>query len=243
MTKRPFALCRLCNQEAELCRSHIVPEWMHAKARDGAGKFISASRHPHHRPKPFQTGRWEHLLCKECEGRLSSVENRAKASVNRILEAKSSGGSTVSVPGADPSLLLFFGWSILWRASVSSDFAFEGVSLGEFEEELRVDLLAGALEPARYPMLILRPDGSEAFARSLLLPHAFDLFGLQAYRMSGFGLWWVWSTSTRRAVWLREASTIPWIGLDPVLTAILHETDDDEFFRQMRELVNEGDFL
>ncbi len=128
-----FDLCKLCGQRAELCESHIVPEFLYTPLYDGKHRTIRASG-DFIEKKVIQKGLRERLLCPECEGRIGEIERRVSA------------GWELPSPLPEPSYairicgygdLKLFLLSVVWRASISTLPEFEDVSLGRFEDEIR----------------------------------------------------------------------------------------------------------
>lgn len=74
-----FSTCWLCNTEADLCESHIIPKlvfrWL---IQSGGTPYLRSGRTPNRRD---QDGDKYHLYCKACESLLSNWETKAKAEV------------------------------------------------------------------------------------------------------------------------------------------------------------------
>src|SRR5438445_12692438 len=70
--------CKLCLQVKPLVKSHILPEWGYKWHYDP--KFHRAyllSAEPDRMGKAY-SGVWEHLLCEQCDGKLSPYEQYAR---------------------------------------------------------------------------------------------------------------------------------------------------------------------
>jgi hypothetical protein len=146
--------CRLCLNTRELRDSHIVPKWAYKQLR-GSGK----------NPNPVvirggvaaQTSRQdtESLLCSECEQRFGDVERRISRLVYQDRDRKpellhqigsvahTDGTWRAAHPGSlNTADLVFFGTSVIWRASLSS--IIRVCNLGErYENEFRAYLRGG----------------------------------------------------------------------------------------------------
>ncbi|WP_412023286.1 hypothetical protein [Burkholderia cepacia] len=104
----PFGKCRLCEAEAQLQLSHILPSFVFRWLRESSGGSpIRNSREPNQRT---QDGEKEYWLCQTCEGLLSRSE---RAFANKLFHPYL----------ADPSRryaygpwLLHFCTSVSWRA-------------------------------------------------------------------------------------------------------------------------------
>src|SRR5437870_3517058 len=70
--------CALCQQVAELCDSHIVPEFFYKPLYDSKHRFFRISSSPEKHDTTLQKGLRERLLCQQCETRLSRYEGYFK---------------------------------------------------------------------------------------------------------------------------------------------------------------------
>jgi hypothetical protein len=94
-----FGRCALCQQDRELCASHIIPEFFYKPVYDEKHRFYTFSTDPADEVEgPEQKGLREHLLCKDCEGKLSAWEGYARKVIYGGLELE---GST------DPQMAMF----------------------------------------------------------------------------------------------------------------------------------------
>lgn len=138
--------CRLCLREADLCRSHILPEFLHRPlyAEDGRALAFHPSRIE--QTWKIQSGLRERLLCSSCEGLLSKEYEHPVASTWNP-------GATLAPLQTSRELLLrglpykeykLFHLSLLWRADAASHNQFAAVDLGDrHRERLRNMLLEG----------------------------------------------------------------------------------------------------
>jgi hypothetical protein len=132
-------VCRLCDQAAELERSHILPAAAHRVTKDNGRNVISYLRRGlfnDHNQKDFA----EPLLCFACEQLLSVFEGQAIAACK--IAWKSRHNSTYCIPSESVRSLAEFAYSIFWRASVSK--TLDDYSLGEtIEERLKAAFVVG----------------------------------------------------------------------------------------------------
>jgi hypothetical protein len=70
-----YSICRLCGNDAELCDSHIVPEFLYKPLYDGKHRTLHA-RGDLTSKRLVQKGLRERLLCVECERRIGEIERR-----------------------------------------------------------------------------------------------------------------------------------------------------------------------
>jgi hypothetical protein len=128
----------MCLQEKELCKSHIIPEFLYKPGYDENGQMV-ALENGHSKPKSLQHQKhvYEKLLCSECEGFINSNYERyfyRRWYLDKILPTSTS-KDFLNVRDLSYSLFKLFHLSILWRASISSLDSYSKVSLGVDEEE------------------------------------------------------------------------------------------------------------
>ncbi|MBK9479117.1 MAG: hypothetical protein IPN99_09830 [Bacteroidetes bacterium] len=87
--------CKLCLQEAELKRSHIIPEFMYSGIYDQDPKRFYEIKIEDEAAKSLiqQKGQREYLLCGICESKLSKYEKYA----DENLYGKNNNGKAVLV--------------------------------------------------------------------------------------------------------------------------------------------------
>lgn len=132
--------CKLCKRAALLCASHIIPEFLFSDVYDEKHRgFLISSGNP--KPRFFQKGMREHLLCSNCEKLFSSFESyfsriwRQKVFPQNILK------EVFLLKGIEYRLFKLFHLSILWRMSISSVIPFRKISLGHHEDVIRKMLI------------------------------------------------------------------------------------------------------
>lgn len=136
-------VCRLCGTSEELCRSHILPEFLYRPLYDEKHRFsiltagVEGKRYR-------QRGLTEPLLCHACERHLCQYEKyAAEVMSGRLGHRFQQRGSRITINGIDYARFKLFQLSILWRASASTLEFFRLVSLGPHETPLRQMLLTG----------------------------------------------------------------------------------------------------
>jgi hypothetical protein len=125
--------CRLCLREADLQHGHIIPAWAYKRSRDEAFAnpnpvIVSEGVAVQHSKQVRQ-----YLLCFECEQKFSQREQYvssvtyqrdARAPLldligNVVFEHER---MRVALPGkVDLAALVYFGASVVWRASISAE--------------------------------------------------------------------------------------------------------------------------
>lgn len=190
--------CALCQREATLANSHIIPEFLYASLYDEKHRFHEISADPETGNRYRQKGLRERLLCEPCEQKLSVYEGYAR----KLLR----GGVQISV---QPELQLIrladlnyqslklFQISVLWRAGVSTLREFEQVRLGVHAERMRRMLAeedpGGA---ADYGCIMCALMHQDELVEELVVPPTWArLAGLKAYRFVFGGLVFVYVVS------------------------------------------------
>lgn len=96
--------CELCGSPSPLCRSHIIPAFVYRQVLSDSKRFHSATR-----PRLLvQDGERVHLLCKDCEGQISSFERSFQ---RLVFPGKQMG----SLPFSYDETLYRFCCSVSWR--------------------------------------------------------------------------------------------------------------------------------
>jgi hypothetical protein len=153
--------CKLCLQEALLCKSHYIPKALYPtrkqKSATAARGAILVGPTPHLR---------EHLLCRECENRFSQggesevlkwlapkvkgypLNEKFKLALARERYADASRFATYDV-GLDAEKFAYFASSVVWRGSVHEWLLSSGsrstlLTLGTHQETVRKFLVGDA---------------------------------------------------------------------------------------------------
>jgi hypothetical protein len=133
--------CRLWRTPAELCRSHILPEFLYRPLYDEKHRFFVLNAVVDSQ-QYAQRGLTEQLLCSHCEQSLGRHEKyAAEVMSGRLRHQYRRQGNRITIENIDYRRFKLFQLSILWRGSVSSLEFFRLVSLGPLEERLRKMLL------------------------------------------------------------------------------------------------------
>jgi len=144
--------CKLCDEDRPLVRAHIYPE-----------AFYTFEEHP-------VTGQRVPLATMSTDGR------RVKPSWNGIYDGNILCRSCEDVfgPWDDYASLKLFFLSVLWRASVSTNDVFGGMTLGPYEEQVRQAIrTSNPGDQAFFPVLLflnVAPPGAEAAANVIGSP-------------------------------------------------------------------------
>jgi hypothetical protein len=185
--------CRLCEKAAQLCKSHIIPEFLYGFMYDEKHRFYQLSTSEYQQSKLLQKGLYELLLCRGCEQKFSVFELYASRVLNGGIELtyiQTEG--FIKMKGLDYKLFKLFALSILWRASISSLDMFKNVKLGRHEEKLREMLInedPGA--ECDYPF-VLSPIIYDAVEQAyfIIKPEKVRIEGQNTYRFVFCGIVW-----------------------------------------------------
>jgi len=129
--------CKLCCEDAQLCESHIVPEFCYKRIYDDKhqvieGRFTNNGLHK----RVIQKGKREYLLCSRCEGILNNYEKRFSEywyGPNGLPDRVN--GDHLVLRDADYHIFKLFHLSVIWRISVSTSFS--SITLGPYNDALR----------------------------------------------------------------------------------------------------------
>lgn len=127
--------CKLCNNKRDLCKSHIIPEFLYTP--------IYEINHSYHRyssdtpfPKKARQGLYDRLFCLPCEKILKEFEDYVKNIwFNSDINSKQKEFVSI-IKDINYTLLKLFQLSIIWRASISNLEEFSSISLGQKHENI-----------------------------------------------------------------------------------------------------------
>lgn len=133
-------LCRLCSEDRNLVKAHIVPEAFFRVLRDPNEPLLLITNTPGHYPKRSQVGVYDQgILCGECESKFGEVDDYGiQVFLNRFdefFQPINHQGESVGfqAQNVDKKLLLRFLVATIWRASVSTHRFYDRVHLGPYE--------------------------------------------------------------------------------------------------------------
>jgi hypothetical protein len=157
--RKPEDLCLLCKENpAAKTNSHIFPKFLSSKflglKSSKRGFQLSSDQKENQAPKIVQDSPKEnYILCPDCEMYFSIIESATadsfinwKQKVARgefFQQTYPPGFSIVLCNSTHPSILRLLVYSILWRASISTNSLFQNISVSEnILESLRTSLMA-----------------------------------------------------------------------------------------------------
>ncbi len=228
--------CRLCQKERDLCKSHIIPEFLYCRTYDDKHRYV-ALKQGKDQPQYIQKGFYEHLLCLECErlldGRYESYFARLWYRSKPL--PNSTNRKLINYNGLDYARFKLFHLSILWRASVSSLDLFSMISLGTHEDIIRNMLLtADPKTQSDYQILgavMLQPASTKILHDLIVSPTAQTIDGVPVYMFTFGGCVWYYVLATRPTRFSKVALkshgqlTLGVVDLRAITTVITHLQD------------------
>ncbi|TCT43828.1 hypothetical protein EDB29_101636 [Vibrio crassostreae] len=136
-------ICRLCNNEADLQRSHIVPNSIFKSVKAGESQLYVFEEHT--RPIYRNVDPKERLFCRGCEQFLSSSYEQYGAALTRNPKNVLKHKECIEFKEFNYKKWYLYYLSILWRSSISSLEEFSGIELGDFDAVLRQCVLGNNL--------------------------------------------------------------------------------------------------
>jgi len=194
--------CRLCLQEKQLRKSHVIPEFFYKDLYDDKHKFFRLSNDPKKVENTKFKGIHERLLCGDCEKLLNESYEQYVHDVlrNRIKIKRTQTPDTIILEGLDYARFKLFLISILWRCHVAEGSEFSQVNLGSIHGE-RLRKMIVDNEPGfsyEYGCLVFFSRKMTAVLNELIYPPepmVFREFGV--YRAVFGGLFWAYIISDR----------------------------------------------
>ena len=190
-------ICSLCKENRELRYSHILPEFLYLNLYE-LKKHRVILFGSSQKVKFIQKGIREHLLCQECETKLSRYEGYTKRVLLKIPEfSRHPSGKFIFLEGVNCEQFKIFQLSILWRASVSQNPMFMNVNLGKHEEKIRCML--NEENPGKfnnYGSFIVIVPNPKKVDKILLSPMKEKLFGHTGYIFMTGNLFWYFIVSS-----------------------------------------------
>lgn len=163
-------ICRLCEEQRELCLSHALPNSAFRLAlRECSGKAIAITD-DETTPVRFSSDTWDiDLLCSVCEDTLNKTYDSYGIGVLKgHIGVVQHGQYGVTFSGIDRQRLRMFCLSVLWRVSVSHHDCYSNIELPfRWENELHRALQQGVkVRGSMFPVVLYRlrdstPEGFE----------------------------------------------------------------------------------
>lgn len=234
-------ICRLCLNHSELAHSHVLPEFFYEPTYDETHRFISLSSHLRHKPKPFEKGIREYLLCQLCEGQLNRYETYAAPFFRKVdehpvignLRAFGAVGSrAVEIPDFDYFLFKLFGLSLIWRCHVSNHHMFSEVNLRSHAERIRTMLVSeNPGECTDYGFFLVKMEGASIVNTVIHAPSRVRFGDHTAYVFMAYGYEWLFVISSHSHNLPKEH---PFVGAKRELVIPIEDFSERAFVKEMR---------
>lgn len=190
-------VCKGCNQDKKLVKSHIIPASFFRDLMAGEDhlKLISAASDG--LVKRSRLGVYDkNILCADCENKFQKPDSyAAEVLIARDGQVPITNGRQVAgykLTGIDCDLLKRFFVGVLWRASVSSVEFFGRVNLGPLEDiARRVAWGEVPVEEEQFSYALARFEGPETLSKVMLDPHPerFDRVRYYRFYLAGYVLY------------------------------------------------------
>jgi hypothetical protein len=228
--------CRLCLESGDLCKSHIIPEFMYDVLYDDHHRFIAVDASGSGKVETMQKGYRERLLCRACEGYFGEWERQVApvfVKLRQLLNGAAPGGVIrVASPYAVTKLFML---SLLWRASVARHPNFAAVNLGEHELLVR-DMLVRALpaSEASFPIVATAYSDIDALAKLIGPAGSNEIAGYRVAWLDIGGVRWLYFLSPS----VTSLSSLPPLAImrDEIRVTV-SQRHEVEFLRQLAPLV------
>jgi hypothetical protein len=194
MLSSPMLTCRVCATDAGFVKSHIIPEAFFRELRDGQVAPLLIAGAKGQLPKKVPIGVYDReMLCATCEAKFLQWDTYGTETLltrfDDYFGPLVNSGTTVAYESAnvDKLQLLDFLVSVLWRASVSTQFFYNTVNLGPHEGTVLDTMLAHAERaPETFDAVLSRwkDENDDTLPTSgLMNPHREKWGDVNAYRL------------------------------------------------------------
>lgn len=230
--------CALCQNEKELKKSHIIPEFFYKSLYEKVGnsyRFNVVPLDSDQKLRYKQKGLTEPLLCEDCEGQLSQYENHVRQIFYGGTGIYITNGNPIKIEGIDYQKFKLFQLSILWRASVSNLDFFENVSLGPHEEKIRKMIFNETPgSNLKYPCLffMMLMEQNDVLDSFIYPPQMLRIDGHRVFRFIFGGGFWIFFVSSHTNMirhtqfFLKESGEIQ---------IPLRRAEETRFFRELAQ--------
>ena len=223
--------CALCGNEGQLCKSHILPEFLHEPCYDEKHRLKTVTSSS---ARFNQHGIKTPLLCLACEGKLNRHETYVADLTRQIRDDTTEAGGIIRISDFDYKAIKLFGISLLWRCAVSNLEEFDNVRLGPHEAKMHGMLLnEDPGLPEQYAMSLVKLSGSLMAGRTVSPPTpGRKEGGMMAYRMIAMGIDWELTVSKHFALGNFPEARPLYVGMSKELLVPVYQQDDATFVKR-----------
>jgi hypothetical protein len=190
MNQKHLGKCRLCQNEKELCFSHIIPEFAYFPIYDENHRFVKI---PRGKDKYEQKGMREYLLCDDCDRRIiGKWETYSSPIIKSIQDLNITPyGDQYVIHNVKYTDFKLFQLSLLWRASVASVEMFKDIHIADHEEIIRNMLLSkNPGLPEQYGCIMFVLDDAVHLQKTIWSPVKDTIDGYTCYRFLTGRIFW-----------------------------------------------------
>lgn len=198
--KRPVEMCKLCETERPLCKSHIVPEMCYRPFYDEKSRALMLDPSEMGKPKFVQSGLKEYMLCEDCEALIN--KNYETVFRDQWLTPKrynELGDKPVAVlDGFSYTEFKLFHLSVLLRAHFSK--VFWEVQLGDSHVNYLRQCILSGVAPGQdeYPVIaaLISDSTGKVWDDMVGSAHRFRMDGYWGYQFAFSGCQWYYFVSS-----------------------------------------------
>lgn len=205
-------ICKLCGVDAELCESHIIPEFLY-KPLYNEKHFVNKLHVNRRVPGKLQKGYREPLLCADCEQLLNECYEKPFLKLWRHgdLLPKAIRPRQVHVSqDLNYTNTKLFLLSVLWRANVARHPTWGLVELGPHSERIRQMLINGDPgQPEDYPIAGYLAVENNEIAQMIGSPICWRLDSRRLYSILFGGIEWSYLVGSHRLMLAESVSLRP----------------------------------
>ncbi len=130
-------ICQLCMKPSQLALSHAIPNALirDIQRRNSGQSFFVTGRPPYHRRSNDSGG--DHLLCELCETKLNTSFDAYGVRWIKQERQQLGKSSRIDRRAVDPQIMLGFVSSVLWRAAISKNAAYDSIET-EYGERMQL---------------------------------------------------------------------------------------------------------
>jgi len=186
-------ICKGCGKEKQLIKAHVIPASFFLGLRDGEKPTKIISNTPSVYPKKSYIGVYDkNILCRECEDQFQDLDDYGCKVLIRNeahLEKLHHNGRLVGYRINDinfEKLKIFF-ISVLWRASISTNYFFKDIDLGALENQAKQIIWKRHIPGIHDFSFVLSKFDDDGAGRTILNPHQERWFSVNYYRFYLYG--------------------------------------------------------
>lgn len=212
-----MSICALCKSEAELCKSHIIPEFAYKPAYDEIHRLIAVDPKTAEQVGYMQKGLAVPLLCHSCEQLINDRYEKpffeywvTRDALAPLREHK--GAKLRNIPYGSFKL---FHLSVAFRADAArrsgatKNANFDEVDLGPHYETIRKMLIENVPGPRHvYPIICaaISGEGENVWDAFIGPAHAIRLYGAKGFYFTFCGCQWIYIIASHEPPELSELS-------------------------------------